>query len=411
VRDLTSWLEASPNLDPARFPYEQILAATHQVGKAHLGDELLVLLDKARGALPPPGNPPEPARLLLDRFLACLLDRWDGQFDAPSYLALPLLPTPDPDQLDLGAAWRAHDWLLVHLLADLLHFETTAAQTTGVPLPRLRPPAQLVAKRCRLAIRAATPALTRLRLDRPDPDDDLPDAVHTLWTTIAAAVPDGQVDAVRLAMLPVSTVHDEWLFIRVLQCFEASFALMVVELMAANTILSRGNARLAAIFLDGTASVLREARPLFSLVATMQPQAFAAFRVDTDGASAIQSRAAKMIEALCRRPDPHRLDSAAYRSVPQVRQRVLDGQFGFEDIYLQMAGRFDAGQRRRVEQAMAELADAVGHWRTTHYRLAVRLLGEQPGAGNTTGPSYLADVRGIPLFHTVTPAADPIDPA
>jgi tryptophan 2,3-dioxygenase len=103
------------------------------------------------------------------------------------------------------------------------------------------------------------------------------------------------------------------------------------------------------------------------------------------------------------------LDSAAYRSVPEVRQRVLDGQPGFEDIYLQMAGRFDAGQRRRVERAMADLADAVGHWRTTHYRLAVRLLGDQPGTGDTTGPSYLATVRDIPLFRTVTAAAEPTD--
>ena len=44
------------------------------------------------------------------------------------------------------------------------------------------------------------------------------------------------------------------------------------------------------------------ARPLWSMVATMRPQHFLAFREFTDGASAIQSRNYKLVESLCARP-------------------------------------------------------------------------------------------------------------
>ncbi|MFC0531359.1 hypothetical protein [Phytohabitans kaempferiae] len=408
MRELTGWLSAS-TADPASFPYQTVVTAVQHFGKAAVPDDLLVLLDKVRGGLAPTADERDPARLMLDRFLGIVLDRWDGQFDAPSYLALALLPMPDLAEPDLGAGWRTHDWLTVHLLADMLVFETTALRHPGhVPLPRQRPSASIVAKRCRLAIRAATPALTRLRLDRPSTDDLLADGAHQLWATITDPLPPACLDAVRYSMLPVDTVHDEWMFIRVLQCFEAAFTLMAVELKAANQVLDRGNARLAAVFLDGAASVLRDARPLFSLIATMQPQAFATFRVHTEGASAIQSRAAKLVEVLCRRPDQQRLDSAAFTSVPDVRQLVVDGHRGFEDIYLESlaTGRLDAGQRGRVEQAMAALAEAVEQWRQTHYRLAVRFLGEKPGTGSTSGPEYLAAVRRIPLFRSVPGTTD-----
>ena len=409
MRELTDWLSAS-TADPAGFPYQSVLTAVQHFGKAAVPDDILVLLDKVRGGLPPIADERDPARLMLDRFLGVVLDRWDGLFDAPSYLALALLPMPDPDEQNLGAAWRDHDWLTVHLLADVLVFETTAWQHPGqVPLPRQRPSASIVAKRCRLAIRAATPALTRLRIDRPTTDGRLADAIHQLWAAITDHLPPAHQDAVRYSMLPVDTVHDEWMFIRVLQCFETAFTLMAVELRAANHLLERGNARLAAVFLDGAASVLRDARPLFSLMATLQPRAFATFRVHTDGASAIQSRAAKLVEVLCRRPDRQRLDSVAFTSVPDIRQLVVEGHRGFEDIYLESvaAGRVDPGQRARIEQAMASLADEVGQWRQTHHRLAVRLLGERPGTGSTSGPEYLAAVRHIPLFRSIPDATEP----
>jgi tryptophan 2,3-dioxygenase len=47
---------------------------------------------------------------------------------------------------------------------------------------------------------------------------------------------------------------------------------------------------------------------------------------------------------------------------------------------------------------MARFADTLLRWRETHYRLAVRMLGERPGTGYTEGTPYLRSVRKIPVF-------------
>jgi tryptophan 2,3-dioxygenase len=145
---------------------------------------------------------------------------------------------------------------------------------------------------------------------------------------------------------------------------------------------------------------LREASPLWSLVATVQPQAFLAFREFTEGASAIQSRSYKIVESLCRRPDEPRLNSAAYLSVPEVRERVLAGHATLDDILagVRASGALTADMRDRVSSAMQRFEAAVLKWRQSHYRLAVRMLGRRPGTGYTEGVPYLEKARAIPVF-------------
>lgn len=55
---------------------------------------------------------------------------------------------------------------------------------------------------------------------------------------------------------------------------------------------------------------------------------------------------------------------------------------------------------------MTGFAQALQRWRGTHYRLAVRMLGEATGTGYTEGTPYLDSVRDIPVFHHAAPAAD-----
>ena len=134
-------------------------------------------------------------------------------------------------------------------------------------------------------------------------------------------------------MLPVSLIHDEYQFIRVLQSFEVTFALIAVQLQTAVRALSDGESALAQECILAAERALHEAAPLWSLVATMRLEAFQTFREFTEGASAIQSRNYKLVESLCRRPDAARLDSAAYLSVPEVRQRVLAGQLTLDEAF------------------------------------------------------------------------------
>jgi hypothetical protein len=220
VNELTDWL---PDPVPSRFPYDAVVAEFHRVGKHFVSDRLLGQLATARERLA--GDPTD---LLLGRFLDVALDKWDGRYDYPSYTALSLLDLPVA-----GAARDRRDRLVVQLLGDLLRFELTAAEGQDTPLPELRPDHRLVEKRCRLGIRVAGPALARLGHDCP-PGSDPAERAAGLWKLIdAELLADRDRRLLTLSMLPVYRCHDEYLFIRVLQTFEATFALLAAGLRAA----------------------------------------------------------------------------------------------------------------------------------------------------------------------------------
>jgi tryptophan 2,3-dioxygenase len=388
------------------FPYHAVVAEFSRVGKHFVATEVLEALANVRAALPEARGSTAGVRLL-DRFLDVALDKWDGRYANPTYLGLSLLPLPAADESahDLAAVERRYDRLFAQLVADALRFEVSAADGETELLPRMRPDRATTAKRCRLGLQAAGHAARRLGLsDGVDVADPIAGARH-LWTNVAADLPQAEHRVLQLSMLPVSTIHDEYQFIRVLQSFEATFALVAVQLRTAVQALTDGELALALRGIDGAEAALREAAPLWSLVATMQVEAFQAFREFTEGASAIQSRNYKLVESVCRRPDQSRLDSPAYLSVPEVRQHMLTGQVTLDEAFAaaRASGRLGAGDLDELEQALRRFAATLLRWRRTHYKNAVRMLGERTGTGYTEGAPYLAAVQAIPVFLSVAP--------
>jgi tryptophan 2,3-dioxygenase len=388
------------NPDPETFPYDAVVNEFHRVGKHFVSHELLAALDRARATLP---GRPDPGTRLLARFLDVALDKWDGRYDNPSYLAVDLLPLPGTGEgaNDMRhAAWQ-RDRLLALLVADTLQFELAGADGSTRLLPEMRPDARITAKRCRLGVRAVRPALGRLGLRADVTATDPLQAARQVCRTVFADLTDAERRMLRLTLLPVYVVHDEYMFMRMLQSYETTFALVGVELTAAIAALSDGEAAVAVRALTWAERALREVAPLFSLVATMQPQAFLTFREFTEGASAIQSRSYKTVESLCRVPDRSRLDSPAYRSVPEVRERVLAGQPTLEDALerAHASGRLRSDTHGEVRSAMERFEAALLAWRQTHYRLAVRMLGDRRGTGYTEGVPYLEKAHAVPLFR------------
>lgn len=399
--NIASWLSSR---DADDFPYDTVVAEFHRVGKHLVATTLLEALAGVRAALSDVRGSAISVRLL-DRFLDAALDKWDGRYANPTYLGLSLLPLPavDDPSLDLTAAERRYDRLFVQLIADAMRFEVAAADGATELLPKMRPDARSTAKRCRLGLQAAAPAARRLNLsDGVDVADPIVGA-RRLWANLAADLPLAERRTLQLTMLPVSLIHDEYQFIRVLQSFEATFALIAVQLGAAVRALTNGEADLAIQRIRAAETVLHDAAPLWSLVATMRVEAFQTFREFTEGASAIQSRNYKSVESVCRRPDPSRLDSAAYHSVPEVRQRVLTGQETLDGAFeaARAAGRLSTRDIADLEQAMREFAATLLRWRRTHYRLAVRMLGERTGTGYTEGAPYLKTAQAIPVFPSI----------
>jgi tryptophan 2,3-dioxygenase len=409
---MTDLIDRIGQADPENFPFTDVVAEFRRFGKHFVPKELLMALDAARRRLSSgrDGCPAAPAAAEVARFLDCALDKWDGRYDYSTYTGLALLPMPGGH--DPAAAARAHDRLLLLLVTDTLRFELAAAAGQVTLLPRMRPGPQLLAKRCRLGLRVLGAQLGTLRLTPADVGTDPCDAARRGWQAVAPGISDSEQRMLSLSMLPVDIIHDEYMFIRVLQSFEATFALLIVQLEAAIRMLAGLSSHGAGSTADTdaretagqlmrvAAAALHEAAPLFSLLATMQVSAFRLFRHFTEGASAIQSGRYKIMEALCRRPDPERLDSPAYRSVPEVRRMVLAGQSDLASAVsrARAAGALPPDASRELAAAMDSFADALSQWRTTHYRLAVRMLGTAPGTGYTEGTPYLKSVMGIPIF-------------
>lgn len=403
---LASWLSFR---DCDEFPYASVLDEFHRVGKHFVASEVLAALDAIRSTLPEARGSAAGVQML-GRFLDCALDKWDGRYDYPTYLALNLLPLPVVDDLsqDLASTERQYDRLLAQLVLDAASFEVAAADGQTALLPQMRPDASTAWKRCRLALAAAGPATLRLGLvEEVLAAVDPIAGARRLSANVAADRSPAERRTLQLAMLPVYVVHDEYQFIRVLQSFEATFALVAVQLRTAVTALTDGRCELALHAISAAETALHEAAPLFSLLATMQVEAFRTFRAFTEGASAIQSRHYKIVESLCRQPDPSRLDSIAYRSVPEVRGRVLAGQATLDGAFeaARSGGRLSSPELDDLEQVMRRFASTLLQWRRTHYRLAVRMLGERTGTGYTEGTPYLKAVQTIPVFPSIADGA------
>jgi tryptophan 2,3-dioxygenase len=411
MKELTSWLG---HLETTRFPYDAVVREFRRVGKHFVPEAVLAKLALARDAVEHLADPYHGSGLL-HRFLHTALDKWDGRYDYPTYTGLTLLPMPSvddpPEQLPYALPRR--DRLVVQLIADLLSFELATADGRSDLLPEMRPDARITSKRYRLARRVAAPALRRLGLASEVTAADPEQAARELVAAVQPEMSALDRRILQLSMLPVYVAHDEYMFIRVLQLFEITFALLAVELRGAVYALAAHEDCTTAIrCIDVADTLLRESAPLFSLAATMQVEAFQTFREFTDGASAIQSRNYKILESLCRKPDPDRLASAAFLSVPEVRERVLAGNFTLEEA---LQGACDSGyltgaEREELTAAMGRFAGTMRRWRQTHYSIAVRMLGNQKqGTGATEGTAYLKSVREIPVFRSVEHTEGDVD--
>ncbi|MEE1725691.1 tryptophan 2,3-dioxygenase [Streptomyces sp. JV186] len=404
--ELASWAREP---DPGRFPYDAVVREYHRVGKHFVPAELLQELTRVRDMLPAVHGPWPEIRALAS-FLDTALDKPDGRYDYPTYLALPVLELPSADDPVSTAPFARPrcDRLIAQLVADALDFELAALDGLSVRLPEMRPGEDLVVKRCKHGLRAVLPALGRMALDRGVTATGHIDRARQVRTLVRADMSVAERRAVQLSVLPVYVSHDEYLFLRVLQSFETTFVLLAMDLRAAIEALAGRRAEEAVHFIRGAEEALRESAPLFSMLATMQIGSFRTFREFTEGASAIQSRGYKLVEALCRTPDKERAESPAFHSVPEIHARLAGGPPNLDDAYREAreSGALDAEAAAAVESAMTGFAQALQRWRGTHYRLAVRMLGEATGTGYTEGTPYLDSVRDIPVFHHAAPAAD-----
>ncbi|MBC3192193.1 hypothetical protein H7X46_14095 [Pseudonocardia sp. C8] len=317
-----------------------VAGRVRRTGRHHLGSPLLDALGDLQDRL---GD----GDVHLDAFLTAVLGRHRNRFCNQTYLALPLVELV---RVDLGVDPQTMSALLV---ADVVRHER---EVTGALDARTR------AVRIRHALRfvaAAAPGV---------------DVAHEPGGWFA------------LTALPVSTEHDEYFFIRVLQAHEMVFTTMTDLLRAATAALRADDVPAATAHLARAAVVLDQAALLFRLVATVRPAAFHSFRRYTEGASAIQSESYKRFEIACGTPSPPRLAGEAFAHVPVVRAEVphLDD---FSAAWREVGA--DGADGAALATAVTALERGHRRWKGTHHSLAASMLGDAPGSGYTEGVPYL----------------------
>ncbi|MEV5880285.1 tryptophan 2,3-dioxygenase [Streptomyces sp. NPDC052101] len=411
-RELSGWRGAE---GAKTFPYDAVIDHLREVGKHFLSPRLLALLDTCRQSL---AERTGEGDTYLARFLDVLLDKYDGSYDYPSYTGLPLFQQSAPEPAEPAGNWTAtrhrRDRLVLLLLADLIEFEQLVLDGTPADPQGALPDPALLGKRLRLAVRVMEPAALRVLDSAVDPVSVAATPGRTparpLAMAVLAAAADEERLLLRTSVQPVYVLHDEYLFLRVLQTFETTFAFMSRTLDAAVRALTGEQPGDAATLIASVADVLRESLPLFSLLATMQPESFQVFRQYTDGASAIQSEGYKTFETYCSTPARARLDSPAFTAVPRVREAVLAGretvQGTWEDVVA--SGWLTEQDAGAVRAAARQLEAVHQRWKQTHYRLAVRMIGERTGTGSTEGVPYLKSVIANRLFPAVQSGPSPV---
>jgi tryptophan 2,3-dioxygenase len=421
---ITEWAARARGTDEAglarllgSFPYFALLERWHRAGKAFVPTNELEELDAVWRELRARRIATR-AFEILDSFFSLLLDRHRGRYSYESAIGMEMIERLSlPSELPSREHAEARIGQARILLADLLAFEA-ASHLDGPPWAGGGvPPLAAGLRRVRL-LRAAlaridpfalAPDEARAAADTPTgrEDDDVGDAALRIREGLAEAsvvlrsAPEETLFLFRLSLIPVSTRHDEVMFLRMLQIFELLFTIVLRRVREAIVAVRDAEPGVAARALTEAATVTRKSPLLFRVLFTMTRESFATFRDLTRGSSAIQSRQYKLIELLCARPDPARLGSLAFATLTE--DELADGTLE-EALAAYEARHGEAGRDgglAALRRSMVALEREIVVWKRTHHRLAERMIGDLPGTGGTEGAEYLRRYVDSPLFPSL----------
>ncbi|MGW6532162.1 hypothetical protein [Streptomyces venezuelae] len=402
VDAVTAWSHESlgnGGPDFTGFPYERVVGYYQQTGKAGAAPELVALLRGARLGIECAGRArpwSSPDAWLFDTWLP--LTFTDRPMSYVSYAGNDVLRIAEWDS-DGGpeAAERADDLLTGVLLADLVVRESDAlAATGGGDRQRSRTTAvwQALARLpeyAPLALADTAPLdAVRSALAEGGPDAAAP-AAREAVDALRAQAPAALLRAVEVALLPVTTLHDERMFIRSIQLFERLFARVARALTFAVESVRADRPAEAAAFLETVGTRLAGATsPLYRVLTTMPPESFAVIRDHTHGASAIQSRPYQLVETVSAKR------AGEVHSPEKGPLFALDATL--QEQFLARVGGWPTAEARRLEEAMRSLDAGWRGMKRTHWGVTMKIIGRVPGTGGTAGADYLKAAADMPLF-------------
>ena len=242
-----------------------------------------------------------------------------------------------------------------------------------------------------------------------------------------------QIDRILTAQSPLSSAHDELLFIIQHQTSELWMKLAVHELDAARNTIAAGRAREAFKMLARIARIFEQLNNAWDVLRTMTPSDYTTFRDSLGQSSGFQSWQYRLIEyavgnrnAAMLRPHAHRPDILARltaelarpslydealrhlaRSGLAVPEHVLTRDLAqpwtadpgvlavWETVYRDPKTHWEAYE---LAEKLVDFEDYFRRWRFNHLTTVTRVIGMKRGTGGTSGASYLKRMLEVELF-------------
>jgi tryptophan 2,3-dioxygenase len=380
----SGWPKNQAGSGAVRFPYREVLDHYQAVGRAAASALLVAELTEICRSCEAVSGRAEMNDLL--QWLRSAIDQLDGDYHSYAVTSLQAAYLDSASQADFN---EHADALLLTLLLDLLRTEAEAlmAAPSTDQRRRTRSVLQAVARAEQLVPRVATIApdlsLALGALDSRAEDGEIADTALRI-STCADHLPTTR-HLVNITLLPTTVLHDEQMFIRMIQIFECLYSCASRYLRAATEILRLQNVAQATLFVEYVADRLAGAPALYRILTTMPPEAFAIIRKYTAGRSAVQSRTYRNVENVSARLPGRDRD-------PETPETTL------EEVFLQ-AGQWLCGESYEgMRNAMRRLDRRWCAMKRSHWGITLKIIGDVPGTGGTAGAEYLEDAARMPLF-------------
>jgi tryptophan 2,3-dioxygenase len=241
------------------------------------------------------------------------------------------------------------------------------------------------------------------------------------------------IDRILTSQTPLSSAHDEMLFIIQHQTSELWMKLALYELSAARVALAADRTAEASKMLARIARIFEQLNSAWDVLRTMTPSEYTRFREDLGQSSGFQSWQYRLIEyavgnrnhAMLRphehRPDlmekltaelarPTLYDEALRRlsrlglPVPdEVLNRDVSASWEVNDavtevwaqVYRDPEAHWEAYE---MAEKLVDFEDYFRRWRFNHVTTVERVIGFKRGTGGTAGISYLRRMLEVELF-------------
>jgi tryptophan 2,3-dioxygenase len=240
------------------------------------------------------------------------------------------------------------------------------------------------------------------------------------------------LDAVLNAQHPLTSAHDELLFIIQHQTSELWLKLAVHELNATRDLLISDNLRPAFKMLARVARIFEQLNNAWDVLRTMTPADYTRFREELGHSSGFQSHQYRLVEFILGnrneamlKPHSHRSDLVAALTNELSKPSLYDAALGRLHHAFPLPNdvlKRDLRERRAAHPAveaawvqvyqapsehwelyelaekLVDFEDYFRRWRFNHVTTVERVIGFKRGTGGTGGVSYLKRMLEVELF-------------